>query len=412
MVSAKILVMGAGITGSCLALALAAEGRDVTLVDIGPKPVTGASLHNEGKLHLGFVYANDPLRKTHKVMLEGSLAFSEIINHLTGASFRDLNLSKSFFYAVPDNSQVSVRDIRKHFEDVASLAKRMVENKSQRYLGADIDVWFRQNSEAEHEGIFSAETTLASFRTVERAVRTDRVAALLRKSVAVSAIRWLGRTEVLEIERSGVGPIQVTLQREGSEARKDPYDIVVNCLWHDRLRIDESAGIVPENPWLFRYKASITLSSRNETPSLAVPSVTMVLGAYGDIVNYNNRHLYLSWYPECRLGETGDIDCRWLYNAAAEVDDQSLVAATIAELSRYVPTARDLATELFDVQVGGGVIYATGSTDISDPSSVLHQRSTIGPQQYDNYISIDTGKYCTGPLFAMQAARIVKGLLA
>jgi hypothetical protein len=410
--SARILIMGAGITGSCLALALDAEGRDVTLVDSAPFPVMGASLHNEGKLHLGFVYANDPFRKTYQVMLEGSLTFSTIIQHLTGSSVNDLEASKPFFYAVPNDSQVGVEGIRRHFEDVSSLASLMVETKGQSYLGADVDVWFRQNSDGEHEELFSTDTTLASFTTVERAVRTDRVAALLRRRIAASDTAWLARTEVVSIDRSGVGPIRVALREEGSEARKESFDVVVNCLWHDRLRIDESAGIVPDDSWLFRYKASLTLSSRTGTPPLAMPSVTLALGAYGDIVNYDNQRFYLSWYPECRLGETGDVDCRWLYKVAAEVDEQQLVAATVAELGRYVSAAQGLSTRGFDVQVGGGVIYATGSTDISDPSSVLHQRSVIGPRQYGNYISIDTGKYCTGPLFAMQAARMVEGLLA
>jgi glycine/D-amino acid oxidase-like deaminating enzyme len=53
-------VLGAGIMGCCLALELAQRGRRVDLLDLAPAPMTGASLHNEGKLHLGFVYAKDP----------------------------------------------------------------------------------------------------------------------------------------------------------------------------------------------------------------------------------------------------------------------------------------------------------------------------------------------------------------
>jgi glycine/D-amino acid oxidase-like deaminating enzyme len=404
--------MGAGITGSCLALALEAEGREVTLVDSAPEPLMGASLHNEGKLHLGFVYANDPLHKTHDVMLEGSLAFSDIIRDLTGATADDLEVSTPFFYVVPHDSQVGVDGIRRHFEDVSASAALMTETTGQSYLGTDIDVWFRQNSDAEHEKLFSTDTTLASFVTAERAVRTDRVADVLRRRITSSGIAWLPHTEVVSVDRRGEGPIQVMLREPGSEARRASYDVVVNCLWHDRLRIDESAGIVADGSWLFRYKASLTLSGRSGDPRPVVPSVTMVLGAYGDVVNYDNQRFYLSWYPECRLGETREVDCRWLYKVAADADDHQLAASTVAELSRYVPAVQGLHARGFDVQVGGGVIYAAGSTDISDPSSLLHQRSTIGPRQYGSYLSIDTGKYCTGPLFAMQAARMVEDLLA
>ena len=81
---ADIGIMGAGIMGCCLALELAQRGHRVDLIDLAPTPMTGASLHNEGKLHLGFVYANDPLKKTHGLMLRGSLTFSRIIERLTG----------------------------------------------------------------------------------------------------------------------------------------------------------------------------------------------------------------------------------------------------------------------------------------------------------------------------------------
>ena len=80
----EIAVLGAGIMGCCLALDLAQRGHRVDLIEYASEPMTGASLHNEGKLHLGFVYANDPLKATHGLMLRGSLAFSRIIERLTG----------------------------------------------------------------------------------------------------------------------------------------------------------------------------------------------------------------------------------------------------------------------------------------------------------------------------------------
>lgn len=105
----RILVMGAGITGSCVALELTRRGHDVTLVDQAHQPMTAASLHNEGKLHLGFVYASDPRHATHAVMLEGSLSFAPILASLTGATCRDLGPSSPFYYAVPHDSQISGR---------------------------------------------------------------------------------------------------------------------------------------------------------------------------------------------------------------------------------------------------------------------------------------------------------------
>ncbi|MCP4714222.1 MAG: FAD-dependent oxidoreductase [Deltaproteobacteria bacterium] len=75
----EIGILGAGIMGCCLALEPAKRGYRVDLIDRSFEPMIGASLHNEGKLNLGFVYANDPLKRTHGLMLRRYLAFSRII---------------------------------------------------------------------------------------------------------------------------------------------------------------------------------------------------------------------------------------------------------------------------------------------------------------------------------------------
>lgn len=68
---ASVAVLGAGIQGCCLALELARRGISVHLLDCHPEPLLGASTNNEGKLHLGFVYAKDPDRATHDLMVRG-----------------------------------------------------------------------------------------------------------------------------------------------------------------------------------------------------------------------------------------------------------------------------------------------------------------------------------------------------
>jgi hypothetical protein len=57
--------------------------------------------------------------------------------------------------------------------------------------------------------------------------------------------------------------------------------------------------------------------------------------------------------------------------------------------------------------VAGGFIFAWGSADIDDIGSELHQRFDIGVRSYGRYHSIDTGKYCMAPLYALEVARRV-----
>ena len=102
--------------GCCLALELAQRGYRVDLFDRASGPITATSLHNEGKLHLGFVYAHDPLKATHGVMLRGSLAFARIIERLTGARAEALLPSHPFQYFVPRDSLLGMTELEQHFQ--------------------------------------------------------------------------------------------------------------------------------------------------------------------------------------------------------------------------------------------------------------------------------------------------------
>ena len=70
-----------------------------------------------------------------------------------------------------------------------------------------------------------------------------------------------------------------------------------------------------------------------------------------------------------------------------------------------VPLAMVLAVlEARCIELRGGAIVAWGASDIADPDSGLHERWRVGPRSYGPYHSVDTGKYCLAPLFAMEVA--------
>ena len=82
----RVGILGAGIMGCSLALLLARRGVRVTLIDQAPAPFSGASRWNEGKIHLGFLYAGDPSLATARKLLPGGLAFRRIVEELVGRS--------------------------------------------------------------------------------------------------------------------------------------------------------------------------------------------------------------------------------------------------------------------------------------------------------------------------------------
>ena len=67
MASDSIAIIGAGLAGCCAALELARRGHRVTLIEQDGVPMNRASLLNEGKIHLGLIYANDRTMETARL---------------------------------------------------------------------------------------------------------------------------------------------------------------------------------------------------------------------------------------------------------------------------------------------------------------------------------------------------------
>jgi hypothetical protein len=137
----------------------------------------------------------------------------------------------------------------------------------------------------------------------------------------------------------------------------------------------------------------------------AIPSATIILGPFGDIVNYGNREILLSWYPDGCADRSSAIEppSSWLpadRNLAAQL--RRTIPAGLAEI---VPGVQRLSRHALDeAGVQGGIIFARGKSDVSDPASGLHKRHDIGVQSMGRYHSINTGKYTTAPLFAAEVA--------
>lgn len=424
----EVGILGAGIIGSCLALELAQRGKKVALIDLAPTPMTGASLHNEGKLHLGFVYAKDPSKETHRLMAQGALSFSRIIEKLTGKRPEELLPAKPFFYYVPYDSQLSMEAIVKHFQDVDVTIQQAIQETGDHYLGRRYERYFEQTSPSEHAAMFSPEFTLGSLRTEELSVSPVAVANIITQAIKDQPnITFTGNTRVIAANMLSGNEVEVELMHDGKRTSKT-YPFVTNCLWDDKLRIDTTAGVRDRSPYMLRYKATITISA--PTVSIgSIPSATGILGSYGDIVNHDNGTYYVSWYPLCMLAQSVDDNGRRLHDLVhktpfrnirkmlanfpatasfvASITHARFIRKSIKAMAAYIPSMRELISKGDSYKVGGGVILARGATDIDDPSSYLHQRSKVGPVAHGPFISIDTGKYCTAPMFALQAADMI-----
>ena len=81
--SRRVAVVGGGVLGVTTALLLAEGGTAVTLFERQPLLWSGATAANEGKVHLGPVYALGTER-TWMVMIEAALAFGALLERSVG----------------------------------------------------------------------------------------------------------------------------------------------------------------------------------------------------------------------------------------------------------------------------------------------------------------------------------------
>ena len=367
--------MGGGLQGCCTALALAERGIDVTLFDQNDKLLSRTAVANEGKVHLGYMYANDPSYSTARMMINGALSFAPFFSRHLGIPGESLNVSQPAAYAVHADTQRNVDQVSEYLATVHGLIVEAADGRPDAYFGRDLTNRPREWSLAEREAEFDREIVTAAFDSPEVAINPVALADALRERIHADLhieVR-LAHTvvSVEDVER----PVVIATS-EGATARHR-FDHVVNALWDGRLALDGKLGLRPDRPWLHRlkYGVSFYLPDHARRP----PSATFVSGPLGEVVSYHDGLIYLTWYPTCLLAISRDVKPPdW----ATYPDDplrSKISKETLQAMANFVLSLQHLDLEdLVDVTVKGGVIVAWGETDIYDPRSELHRRYEIG----------------------------------
>ena len=405
----EVAVLGAGLAGTATALELARHGVPVTLIDQDELPLNRASLRNEGKIHLGLIYANDPSLRTARLQLDGALRFRSLLARWIGSQTDRLQRSSPFIYLVADDSLLGVRALASHYHAVQAAYEAFIGGDPSRdYLGSRPSRLWRHCPLTGIRHFVRIERLIGAFSTAEVAIDTVELATLLRQAVADSSlIRFLPGRRVACVERSDGG-----FRIEGGGAPgfwQVEAEQVVNALWEGRLAVDRTAGVTVEPGWVHRmkYRVIVRLPERLR----GAPSVTMILGRYGDVVVRRDGTAYLSWYPAGLRGWTHELSPPASWDApcrgepsAEEV--RSVVFDTLRAIDAWYPGIGESEPLVADA----GIIVAYGRTDVDDASSALHDRSRVGVTSIDGYHSLDPGKLTTAPLFAEVAATRVLGV--
>lgn len=402
----RVAVLGGGLQGACVALELAAKGVEVDLYEKNERCLSRTSTHNEGKIHLGYVYANDPTLQTARLMARGALCFSSLLRRWIGDAIDAIPVSDPFYYVVHRQSLLDVPEIENYLRATHAILGEESRDSLNEYFGSDFRDKPTRISDHECESLFSRQTVVAAFRTPEVGIDSEALAGVMRTRLSSERkIRCRLQTSVCSVQLANAHAT-VEFDSGGLEGR-EAYDHVVNALWDGRLAIDKTAGFEPPRPWLYRVKHYLRMKLAGNG---SLPTTTIVLGPFGDIVTYNNGDVFLSWYPAGLKGFSAELaPPAWPLaldaQAAREVRD-----GILAGLAAVVPAVACLTPEAINsIRIKAGVIFAWGSTDIPDRTSGLHARYAIGPQSHGRYHTVDTGKLTMAPYFAkMTADRIVR----
>jgi len=393
----SVTVLGAGIQGVLAALALRREGYGVTLVDQAPDCMSRTSLVNEGKIHLGHVYANDVSFKTSGLMLEAALRFAPLVERFVGHAVKWPALrSNPFTYIVSHDSLVGSAELCAHYERLEQQHAAMANRDDLHYLGERPAVLWRH---AALPASFDRQRAIAAIETPEVSVDTAAFGQVLRAAVIRAGIQTCYGHTVAAVERTDRG-FRIGGTTTAGVAWTRESELLINCLWAGRLAIDRQLGLLPARQRVYRLKHRLLVDVPERLTSL--PSVTIVLGPFGDLVTYpQQRTAYVSWYPACMRDWSADVVVPpgWSNAVTGKVETEAarvIVRESLEAFDALIPGMAGCTNP----RVGAGVIFAWGKTDIDDPASELHRRHDIGLTVDEGYISIDTGKFTTAPLFA------------
>ena len=400
----RIAILGGGILGTCTALELARRGQPVTIIEGATRLLEGASRWNEGKIHLGFLYAADPSLRTATRMIPGGLAFSELVSRHIGQSLDPLTTDDDVFL-VHRESVVDADAFAAYADRVSALLREAAAQHGAPHYLSNVCEPVRRLSPSELAALTTSENVVAGFRVPECSVSTVAVADLLCAAVAAEpCIEVRTSTRIDAVRRRDSGRLDVITSALDADGLIG-FDVAVNALWEGRLAIDATLSITPPAPWTHRFRAGV-FGHAGEPRSSAV----LCTGPFGDVKRYRDGRVYLSWYESGLLAEGHEIEPPRRKAKLSRERGAQVMQGTLDALAKYFPAVVDLAHEADELEVRGGWVYAIGQGSLADRASTLHQRDKFEITIDRGYISVDTAKYSLAPWLAAKVAETI-GLL-
>ncbi len=382
----KVVILGGGFQACCIALMLQKYNYDITIIEQCTDIMNRASMNQEGKIHLGFIYSMDKSLRTGRNLLRDALHFSNYIEYLLGEKIDwDTVKSSKFNYLVPYQSLLTGRELNNYFEKLQNLYVGWLNTDlNLSYLGERPQNLFHQHSSLPSH--VDPEFFKHSFATEEVSISQ---LFLKNKIKPVLDARLLLNEKVLQIKRAQQG-FKIKTDKGDYQA-----DLLFNCTWENQTVFDQQMGIDIGTDHNLRLKFAIVSKTIEELKS--IPSCTIVNGPFGDYVNHAG-YMYFSWYPQSMREMIVNRTPPEKWNALCRGEiDENLKEELIRDHQAIFQQLFLTPFQFHDPQIVGGIIVAKGDKDIKYAASRLHMRDETPITHQDGYFSVSTNKFTSAP---------------
>lgn len=389
----SVAIIGAGIMGACTAIELARRGVRSVLFEQADSAMAGASRWNEGKIHLGSLYAVSGGLETARRVLPGGLVFFDILERLLDTRVLTHMTQTPDVYLVHRHSLAGPDAVLAHNRAVGALVDAHPDRL--RYPGEPGAADFRPVP-LDDLGFETGPDIVAAVECPERSVAPGPIADLV--------VQRLGADPLIELRtRARVIAARETLDGfmiECAGHAEGPFGHVVNAAWEGRPSIDQaSIGATDAAPH-HRFRLSLFFDALDVE---GLRSAVVAAGPFGDFKIYGDGRGYLSWYRAGLVAQAEAIDPPPLPALDAK-RRRSIAHALLEGLCEHLPGLRRLAPAMDGATLEGGWVYAQAHGDLGDSRASIHARDRYGLFQHGCYISVDTGKYSTAPHLALSVA--------
>ena len=377
-------IMGAGIQGCCIALLLSKYYKNITIIEQENHIMLKSSAAQEGRVHLGFLYANDKSMKTGYKMLNDALNFSNCIDW-------NRMKSKKYLYLNEINSLLTEEQVDEYFEKIQTKYNELIStNKSLNYLGEQPNHLYTKIKIPDYlnKDMFNVCYSTEEVGVVQNLLRDKINKKLIEKNINIH----FGE-QILHLEKQNNKFIVNT------NKNKLIFDNVINCLWENKHKFDTQINYLHEINVNIRLKCGVVSETIECLKEYS--SINIINGPYGDFGNfYKHNFMYFTWYPISvvkMIVDDHNHDKNEIYKLKSTLNDKEFIKQVKGHEKMFSKIFNIEDLSFVNPKVSCNAVVANGINDIKYKDSYLHNRFNEAIFYDNNYYSIQTGKYTSAP---------------